>query len=78
MLTPFQNNSFQGPRCKTESIWFDGHCLMRPAPLQEHAGADDADAALAAAEAEAKEAAQGGAPAIAGKDSALQLCHLVP
>ena len=51
---------------------------MHPAPLQEHAGADDADAALAAAEAEAKEAAQGSAPATAGKDFALQLCQHKP
>ena len=42
------------------------YCLMPSAGVQEHEGADDADAALAAAEAEAKEAAQGGPSASAG------------
>lgn len=40
--------------------------------MQEHAGADEAEA-LAAAEAEAKEAAQGAAPAAIGENFFLQL-----
>ena len=40
--------------------------------MQEHAGADEAEA-LAAAEAEAKEAAQGAAPAATGERLFLQL-----
>ncbi len=46
-----------------------GYCLMYPGGVQEHEGGDDPDAALAAAEAEAKEAAQGGASASAGNPS---------
>ena len=45
-------------QCKTPHDW--------EVCMQEHAGADEAEA-LAAAEAEAKEAAQGAAPAATGK-----------